>query len=162
MALPDARQPDRRSPGSNRQALAGLVPHIRSDDCPVCGRDFREVSPLSLSERVAAEIARLTGEAQRLQSLARARLDNRSSLAAAQRERELAMGARLSPDGRAALKARIADLSEQRRALRDLSEPAAAGANVLRNDAEATQQLAEARASEAPMSFKNSLRATPS
>jgi hypothetical protein len=37
--------------GTLAQALAGLLPHIHSEDCPVCGRDFGETSGGSLQAR---------------------------------------------------------------------------------------------------------------
>ena len=47
------------------RALAALVPHLHGDDCPVCGRDYREITDERLSAHVAQRVAELTETAQR-------------------------------------------------------------------------------------------------
>ena len=57
------------------KALAALLPHVHTDDCPVCGRNFGEVSDEPLVAHLAARISGLSERAERLSSLARARLE---------------------------------------------------------------------------------------
>ena len=54
--------------GALAQALAGIAPHIHTNDCPVCGRDFKEISKRALSAHVSSRIAALTESAARLQA----------------------------------------------------------------------------------------------
>ena len=57
--------------GGLAQALAGLLPYITSEDCPVCGRDFNEVSALPLASEVSQKAAALSESAGLLESLLR-------------------------------------------------------------------------------------------
>ena len=41
-------------------ALAALAPHVHTDGCPVCGRDYKEVSEQPLAARLSARIAELS------------------------------------------------------------------------------------------------------
>lgn len=127
------------------RALAALIPHIHTDDCPVCGRDYREVSAEPLVARVSSQVARLTEQADRLQSLARARIEATGDLTKAERDREAAMTRRLSQDSRVALKARVATLTEVKQNLTGMADAASTGAAAIRRDATARQRLAELR-----------------
>jgi hypothetical protein len=51
------------------RALASIIPHIHGDDCPVCGRNYHEVSGNPLVQHVSTQVARLTEQADRLQAL---------------------------------------------------------------------------------------------
>jgi exonuclease SbcC len=55
--------------GELARALASIAPHIHTEDCPVCGRNFKEVSERPLAAHVSARIATLTENAGRLQAL---------------------------------------------------------------------------------------------
>ena len=72
------------------RALAGIVPHILTEDCPVCSRDYREVSSEPLVAHVSSQIARLTEQADRLQNLGKARSEAMSDLTKAERDRDAA------------------------------------------------------------------------
>ena len=52
--------------------LAELEAHLKNDVCPVCGRDFGEVSEEPLSSHIASEISKASQEAARLQTLTKA------------------------------------------------------------------------------------------
>lgn len=67
------------------QALAQLLPHVENDICPVCQRDFGEISPIGLRTHLSEEIARLVGQSERLQSLSTERQQTQSLLASAER-----------------------------------------------------------------------------
>lgn len=61
------------------EALAAIVPHIEGDECPVCGRDFAEVSDEPLVDRTTRLIAEYAAGAARVQAIA----EERSALQAA-------------------------------------------------------------------------------
>ena len=109
-------------------ALASIIPHIHGDDCPVCGRDYREVSSDPLVQHVSTQVARLTEQADRLQGLGRSRASAVSEQSKAERDRDTAIGKRLSQEARGALKARISDLTEAKRRLTDVAASVDAGA----------------------------------
>ena len=128
------------------RALAALLPHIHNEFCPVCGRDYREVSNASLMERVSSQVARLTEEASRLQSLGQAGVQATNDLTKADRERVAAVSKRLTQDVRGALKKRIADFTEAQRRLNEVAALARNGASIIRRDVEARRRLSELRA----------------
>jgi len=123
------------------QALAALVPHIHSEECPVCGRDYSEVSEEPLVVRLSHQVSRLTEQGDRLQALAKARAETIATVGQAERDKSSVLPRRLSQEARAGLKTRIAGLTESRRRLDELREDASSGATLLRNDAEATGRL---------------------
>jgi DNA repair protein SbcC/Rad50 len=127
------------------RVLAALIPHIHTDDCPVCGRDYREVSADPLVARVSSQVARLTEQAGRLQSLERARLEATNDLTKAERDREAAVTRRLSQENRVALKARIAILTEAKQNLTGLADVVSSGVAAIRRVASTHQHLAELR-----------------
>ncbi|MBR9910048.1 MAG: AAA family ATPase [Gammaproteobacteria bacterium] len=61
--------------GSLGAALAEISSFIIDESCPVCDRDFREVSQLPLSDHVHGKVRMLSSSAERLLSLGRARSD---------------------------------------------------------------------------------------
>lgn len=67
-------------------ALAGIVPHIDGETCPVCDRDFSDQGVGPLSVHIASKIAALTSEAGRLQALATARAEETVRLTAVRQE----------------------------------------------------------------------------
>lgn len=81
--------------GSLAEALAEILPHIDSDNCPVCDRDFSEESDKSLHAHVSDRIATLTESAGRLQALSRERAEAVNALATADRERGVVAGRQL-------------------------------------------------------------------
>lgn len=128
-------------------ALAGIVPHISDETCPVCDRDFSNQPGGPLSAHVAANIAALTSEAGRLQALAAERADENRRLVDAQRELLTWGSNELSIEDVAEYtvrQAKMADLSQQ---LRDLSSVATEGTLLMVNATAARQQLTLARRS---------------
>ena len=130
------------------RALAALLPHVHSEYCPVCGRDYREVSSEPLVQRVSSHVARLTEQADRVQSLGRTRVQTTDDLAKSERDRDAAASKRLTQDARGALKARVSELSEGRRRLNELAPLAATGASIIRREVQARRRLAELRGSD--------------
>jgi exonuclease SbcC len=127
------------------RALADIVPHIHEEICPVCGRDFREVSPDALVQHVSGRITELADQASRIQGLGRARIEASNNLTAAESQQEVAVATRLSDDSRSTLKVRISTLSEAKQRLNALTDGAEIGAKALRRQAEAQQRLTEIR-----------------
>jgi exonuclease SbcC len=126
-------------------ALAAIIPHIHGNDCPVCGRDYHEVSSDPLVQHVSVQVARFAEQASRLQGLGRSRASALSEQSNAERTRETTLGKRLSQDVRGALKARISELTEAKRRLTDVAASVDAGASALRREAEAQTRLSEIR-----------------
>lgn len=126
-------------------ALAGIVPHINGETCPVCSRNYTEIDTGSLSAHVAAKIASLTSEAGRLQSLATARAEESSLLATAQRDLLSAANGELAADGLADLTVRQAQMIDLAQRLSELKEVAAEGSGIITVTASARQALVTAR-----------------
>lgn len=126
-------------------ALAGIVPHISGEACPVCDRNFADQDAGPLSAHVAAKIASLTSEGGRLQALATERAQESNRLTAAQRELLSANNGQLSAEDLAehtVRKAQMADLVQQ---LRDLEPVAGEGMRLLAAVSVARQALILAR-----------------
>lgn len=126
-------------------ALAGLVPHIAGETCPVCSRNYVELDAGSLSTHVAAKIASLTSEAGRLQSVATARAEESSRLAAAQRDLLSAANGQLSADDLAEVTMRCAQMTDLAQQLSALQETAAEANRLIANAATARQEVMIAR-----------------
>lgn len=70
-------------------ALSTVIPHIHGDDCPVCRRDYGEVSETPLAEAVQKRIQALTSAASRLAETTSRRASLTARIAEIGREREL-------------------------------------------------------------------------
>ena len=126
-------------------ALAGIVPHIEGETCPVCNRDFRETDTGPLSAHVAAKIASLTSEAGRLQALATERAAESKRLADAQRELLSAGNGQLSLEDFADHSVRKTRLHDLVRTLRECGPAATEGTQLLAASASARNTLVLAR-----------------
>jgi len=56
--------------GALAAALSELLPHVSNDECPVCSRNFSEVSDIPLSAHLATHIASLSQTANQLHEVA--------------------------------------------------------------------------------------------
>lgn len=126
-------------------ALAGIVPHIEGETCPVCNRNYAELDAGSLSTHIAAKIASLTNEAGRIQSLATARAEESSRLAAAQRELLSVANGQLSAEDLAELTVRRAQMTDLAKRLSDLKEAAAEGTRLITTAAATRKAVVTAR-----------------
>lgn len=126
-------------------ALAGLVPHINGETCPVCSRDYAEVDAGSLSAHVAAKIASLSDEAGRLQGLATVRAEESSRLAVAKRDLLSASNSQLSAETVADLTARQAQMVDLATRLAQLRDVAMEGVRLMAESATARQAMILAR-----------------
>lgn len=93
-------------------ALAALAPHIHEDDCPVCGRDFKEVSEQPLAAVLSLRIAQLSETAARLEALARDRSATAAAVAGAHRRADELRALRLSDEALTTAKRDLAQLEE--------------------------------------------------
>jgi exonuclease SbcC len=131
-----------QNPRSLSAALAAILPHIHGTYCPVCGRDFSEVSAGSLPGKVSSQIAQLTADAATLQQLSKDRNTSESSLRTFERELETLTSRRLSEDARVLLRDRVKNLSAAAATMTNLAAAVAEGARILRRASAAEDRLA--------------------
>lgn len=127
--------------GSLAEALNGILPHVHSENCPVCSRDFGEVSERPLSEHLASQISMLTESAGRLRALSKERVDGATSLANAERSRGIVAGRLLTSEARDELKTRVARLSEFQLALQQFESAVIEGEKSITEAGEASASL---------------------
>ena len=127
--------------GSLAEALNSVLPHVHSEECPVCSRDFGEVSEKPLSDHLASQISALTASAGRLQALSKERVEGSTLLATAERSRELVAGRLLTNEARDELKTRVARLSEFQLALQQFEPAVIEGEKFLNEASEASASL---------------------
>jgi DNA repair protein SbcC/Rad50 len=127
------------------KALAMLVPHTHTEDCPICGRDYSEVSREPLSAHLAARVSELASEAERLQKLANARVEAASDLRRLQERREAVSREHPEPSVREKAAALLEELKALRRQLVEIAPGVSKGAAILRAEAEGEQALLRTR-----------------
>jgi exonuclease SbcC len=127
--------------GSLAEALNGILPHVHSENCPVCSRNFGEVSDRSLRDHLSSQISMLTESAGRLQALSKDRVEGATFLANAERSRGIVSGRLLTNEARDELKTRVARLSESQLALQQLESAVAEGEKVITEAREASSSL---------------------
>jgi exonuclease SbcC len=128
--------------GALSAALSELLPHIHTDDCPVCGRDYQEVSTEPLSVRVASRAAELSDQAERLSALSRERATLEGERATLEREHEMLVARTLGPKASVDLRERLAKLREACSSLKDLEGPTTVGSNLVAAELSARRSLA--------------------
>lgn len=74
--------------GRLAEALALLIPHVDTDECPVCGRNFGEVGNESLSRHLAERVTALGVAAKSIETLGARRTQQRTHLERLVLERE--------------------------------------------------------------------------
>lgn len=102
------------------RTLSDLTSHIEGDICPVCDRDFAEVSVTPLSAHVGAKVATMIEQAGRLQSLLQSRTGTQAEVARLDREMQAAASGLVSETELSALKTRAANLTEVERQMAGL------------------------------------------
>ena len=127
------------------QALAQLLPHVHTDACPVCGRDYSEVSSDPLLVRVTDQVTALRDRAGRLQELSREKSEAVATQSATQRERASLVSRQLSAEALNSLKTRRSMLTEAAARLEAFQVPAANGVALLARAAHSAQTLADLR-----------------
>jgi exonuclease SbcC len=137
-------------------ALAAVAPHIHTEQCPVCDRNFSDLARGPLSAHVARKIAELTGEAGRLQALSAERAEVTGRLSVAQRDLLAAQTEILSPSDQASLTNRASQMSGIVTQLSELERDVVTGAALIstasqaRDAAAVTRRAAELSASILP------------
>lgn len=134
--------------GQLAQALSSLLPHMHSNDCPVCDRNFAEVSNEPLVGHLATKISLLTESASRLAALSKERTNTVAAISA--REQELAgeVARLLTESSKHELERRLSDLRELLATLDDLAPESVKGEALFRNATNSRQVLAALRASD--------------
>jgi exonuclease SbcC len=106
------------------QALAQLLPHVHTDACPVCGRDYSEVSSDPLLVRVTDQVTTLRHRAGRLQALSREKSEAVATQSAIQLECASLMSRQPSAEALNSLKTRRSMLTEAAARLEAFRGPA--------------------------------------
>ena len=127
--------------GTFAQALSGMLNHIHSDECPVCGRDFSESSTEPLESHVSSRIAALTHSAGQLQSVTRELADAKQTILVVERRREEMAPRQLAASMRVELERRCARLQELKGALTDIERDAVSGEQMIAAAAAAARHL---------------------
>ena len=131
--------------GALAELLAGILPHIHSNDCPVCGRNFSEFSTEPLDSHVSNRIKTLAGDAEQLQALVRERTTVLRSLAESGRRRKGMVARTMPAAARKTLRDRYSRLLEIKRALAEISPEVATGESMITAAAKASDQLNQLR-----------------
>ena len=131
--------------GTLAQALSGVLNHIHSDECPVCGHDFSESSTEPLEAHVSSRIAALTHSAGQLQSLMREQADARQTLLAVERRRDEKAARQLAAPMRVELKRRCVSLEELKAELTTIEADAVSGEQMIAEAAAASRGLNQLR-----------------
>ena len=125
--------------------LADIVQHIKSDDCPVCGRNFSESSTEPLESYVSKRIAALTDSAGRLKSLMRERAAGIRAFSDVERQRAGIAARQMMAAARDELKRRYAQLAELKGALTKIESDAISGEQIIAVATAASLRLSELR-----------------
>ena len=104
------------------RSLSDLASHIEDDVCPVCDRDYSEVSGQPLSAHVAAKIATMIEQAGRLQALLQSRTSTQGEVTRTDREMQAVSTSLVSEVELTALKSRAADLAEVSRQMGEMKQ----------------------------------------
>lgn len=144
-----------RDKGANQelaQALTAISSHIQDEACPVCGRDFSEVSDTALAAHVSEEVQRLISAAGRVESLVRDRSATIAAVTQAQRREGDLSAKRLSPNQRDGIKLDVALLTEWKNSLLVQNDAAVQGANLQGQASAAARELSILNTRQAGMS----------
>lgn len=125
--------------------LTALIPHVHGDTCPVCDRDFSEVSSEPLSTHLASRIAAAGAAAERLRDLSGARLAALKEIDANRASRAEASRRQLDDAVREELESRRHRLDQSIEALDGLFDAVAGGAELMRTETETTRSLLQTR-----------------
>lgn len=123
------------------QALTAISSRIKDETCPVCGRDFSEVSETPLAAHVSEEVQRLISAAGRVESLVRDRSATVAAVTQTQHRESDLTAKRLSSEQRDANKLDIAQLTEWRTSLTALRDVALQGTDLQNRASVAAREL---------------------
>lgn len=126
-------------------ALAGVTPHVSGENCPVCDRDFSEISSSSLAAHVASKIGTLTTEAGRLQAIAEEQAAENQLLNNAQREMLSVKQALVEADEIAWLRSQKEGMQQFSNSLRTMQSEAELGSKLMDQASRTRAQLRKAQ-----------------
>lgn len=132
--------------GELAQALSALLPHVHSNDCPVCNRDFAEISTTPLVGHLATNVSSLTEAAGRLAALSKERSETVTAMSARERELAAEVARQLAAQSKQELESRLSKLREQLKILDALASETVRGETLFKDAATAGQGLAALRA----------------
>lgn len=148
--------------GALARALSELAPMIDGNACPVCERDFSEVSDTALHAHLTRHIARLSQTAIRLQEVSTERQSVSRAILSDEREIEALTGRIINNTERTHLRTRASRLREAKQALVDLAAPADQGDILALSADDASKRLANLRRDEEMLSgIRRSVREFP-
>lgn len=127
------------------RALSAVSPFVKDDECPVCHRDFREISKGSLQSHLSEHISVLTSAASELQSVSMERQQARSEIKKATDLLETHAANTLSTVDRNSLASRAGRLRDAKRQLEDAENIAKAGDHCTKRVRDASEKLSELR-----------------
>lgn len=99
------------------RTLSDLSSYVEDDICPVCDRDYSEISSTPLAAHLTAKIATMVEQAGRLQSLTQSRSANQAEIARLDRELQAAVSSLIDDKEVTQLKTRAANLAEVKQQL---------------------------------------------
>lgn len=133
------------SSGSLASALAELTSFIDGNVCPVCDRDFGEISHDPLGDHVHAKVRTLSASAERLLTLGRTRTEVQVTLERLDRELEALAARQLDEEALAGLDRRHAEIDAVITELEGMSEALRQGAVLRAADVAARRAVSEAQ-----------------
>lgn len=133
--------------GSLAQALAGLLPHIHTEECPVCGRDYGEISKIPLVSAVSEKVSALNESAGMLEALSREKTTAASQLTTFGLERDRLVGTQSSQVATEEANTERARLQIVKQRLDGLAGEATQVKTLIQNAGIASRKLSEARES---------------
>lgn len=131
--------------GSLASALAELTSFIDGNVCPVCDRDFAEVSDDPLSDHVHTKVRTLSASAERLLTLGRTRTELQVTLERLDRELEALSARQLDEEALAAIDRRQAAIDSVIAELDAMIETLREGAALRAADVAARRAVSEAQ-----------------
>jgi len=136
-----------KSSGSLGAALAELTSFIADETCPVCDRDFGEVSTVPLGEHIHSKVRMLSASAERLLTLGRTRSEAQVNIERLNREIEAIAARRLGEEALAELDRRLASIKLLINELETINETLREGGRLRSADIAARRAVTQAQSS---------------
>lgn len=131
--------------GGLAQALAGLLPHIHTEECPVCGRNYGEISKIPLVSSVSGKVSALNESAGMLEALSREKTTTSSQLMTLSAERDRLVSTRSTQVAAEEANTERARLQILKQRLDGLADETAQATTLIHNAGIAARKLSEAR-----------------
>lgn len=133
--------------GSLGSALAELTSFITDEICPVCDRNFSEISHARLSEHVHGKVRKLSASAERLLTLGRTRSEVQVMIERLTREIESIAARRIEDEALAEIDRALAIVETLINELETMIEPIREGARLRAADISARRAMSAAQSS---------------